>query len=276
MKILRSMKVLIVDDDKEIRDYLSEIIENMGHSVVAVSSGYEAIDHIRQHGVNLAYIDINMPGIDGLQTLNRMREIDPKVSAVMITGSDLERLEKNPLQKGVYVGLTKPFTEQQIREINDAYEKVKGPLEFVYNNPYTLNMEKVYGATILVADDEKSIIDVVTNALDSDGFHNIDTAFNGEEAIESFNEKKHDLIITDIVMPKVTGMEILRHVKAISNASQVIIITANANKDTAIAAVRLGAYDYMEKPFDLDTLQRITKLAIERKLLIDDRSNEFE
>jgi DNA-binding NtrC family response regulator len=263
------MKVLIVDDDKAIRDYLVEIIENMGHSVVAVSSGYEAIDHIRQHGVNLAYIDINMPGIDGLQTLTRMREIDPKMSAVMITGSDLDRLEKNPLQKGVYVGLTKPFTEQQIKEINDAYENIKGPMEFVYDNPYALNMEKVYGAKILVADDEKSIIDVIVNALDSEGFDNVDTVFNGEEAIEIFNKKLHDVVITDIVMPKVTGMEILRHVKAISKTTQVIIITANAHKDTAIAAVRLGAYDYIEKPFDLDTLQRITKMAIERKLLID-------
>jgi len=263
------MKVLIVDDDKVIRDYLIEIIENMGHSVIAVSNGYEAIDHIRQHGVNLAYIDINMPGIDGLQTLTRMRQIDPKVSAVMITGDDLERLEKGPLQKGVYVGLTKPFTEAQIKEINDAYENIKGPLEFVYDNPNALDREKMYGANILVADDEKNILDIIVNALDSDGFCNVDTVLNGEEAIESFNKKKHDLIITDIVMPKVTGMEILRHVKAISNSSQVIIITANANKDTAIAAVRLGAYDYIEKPFDLDTLQRITKMAIERKLLID-------
>jgi DNA-binding NtrC family response regulator len=263
------MKVLIVDDDRAIRDYLMEIIESMGHSVVAVSSGYEAIDHIRQHGVNLAYIDINMPGIDGLQTLIRMREIDPKVSGVMITGSELERLENSPLQKGVYVGLTKPFTESQIKEINEAYENIKGPLEFVYDNPFALNLEKVYGSAILVADDEKSILDIVVNALESYGFQNIDVAYNGEEAIEIFNKSKHDLIITDIVMPRVSGMEILRHVKAISNSSQVIIITGNANKDTAIAAVRLGAYDYLEKPFDLDTLQRITKMAIERKLLID-------
>ena len=266
------MKVLIVDDDKVIRDYLVEIIENMGHSVVAVSNGYEAIDHIREHGVNLAYIDINIPGIDGLQTLTRMREIDPKVSAVMITGNDIAQLEENQVQKGVYVGLTKPFTEEQIKEINDAYENIKGPLEFVYDNPYALDMEQVYGSSILVADDEKSILDIIVSALESEGFQNIDTVMNGEEAIDSFNKKQHDLVITDIVMPKVTGMEILRHVKAISNVSQVIIITANANKDTAIAAVRLGAYDYLEKPFDLDTLQRITKMAIERKLLIE-RSN---
>jgi DNA-binding NtrC family response regulator len=78
------------------------------------------------------------------------------------------------------------------------------------------------------------------------------------------------VVILDIMMPKRNGIEVLRHVKAVSPSSQVIIVTGNADKDSAIAAVKLGAYDYIEKPFELDAIVLTTKRAIEKKLLLDE------
>jgi DNA-binding NtrC family response regulator len=265
------MKILVVDDEPGIRKYLEEVLTELGHAVVTVPNGYDAVDYVREHDVNLAYIDVAMPGIDGFETLKKIREIDPKVPAVMISGNAVERMLNAPLKEGVYVCLRKPFTIEDIEEINKSFEVIKGPLEFIYENPHDLDTRKLYGANILVADDEKEILNMINECLNEEGFTHVDNAGDGEQAITKFNKKKHDLVIIDIVMPKMSGMEVLRHVKAVSANSQVVIITANASKDTAITAVKLGAYDYIEKPFELDALARIAKRAIEKKLLLDER-----
>ena len=265
------MKILVVDDEPEIRDYLKETLSWLGHTVVTVPNGYDAIDYVREYGVHLAYIDVAMPGIDGFETLKRIREIDPKIPAVMISGNAVEQMTNAPLKDGVYVCLKKPFTIEDIEEVNRSYEAIREPLEFIYENPHSLDMRRVYGAPILIADDERAIVGLIRECLEGEGFAGIDTAADGDEAIEKFNKVKHDLVIVDIMMPKRSGMEVLRHVRAVSSNSQVIVITANASKDSAIIAVRLGAYDYIEKPFDLDSLVRIVKRAIEKKLLLDEQ-----
>ena len=263
------MKILIVDDDPGVRKYLEEVMDKMGHSVVSFENGYDAIDYVKEHGVSLAYIDVTLPGIDGFQTLKKIREIDPKVSGVMISGDAVDDLLEAPVKDGVYINLTKSLTTEEIEEINRSYENIRGPLEFIYDNPYGFDTDKLTQAKILIADDEKEIINIISDCLVDDKYTSLDTASDGNKAISKFNEKMHDLVITDIVMPKKNGIDVLRHVKAVSPNSQVIIITANADKDSAITAVKLGAYDYIEKPFNLDALSRIVKHAVEKKLLLD-------
>src|SRR4030042_1978717 len=143
-----------------------------------------------------------MPGIDGYETLKKMRDIDPTISAVILSGNAVQRLSESTLKKGVYASVTKPITIEQLEEINKAYELVKGPIGFIYDNPYGLDMEKMKGAHILIADDEDEIVKIVTECLSGEGFTSLDTARDGQEAITKFNEVRHDLVIVDIVMPK--------------------------------------------------------------------------
>jgi DNA-binding NtrC family response regulator len=269
------MKILVVDDDPAIREYLEEVLNMMGHKVVSVKDGYDAIDYVKDHDINLAYIDVDMPGIDGFATLKKIREIDPKVSSVMISDDDVNKLKKPTSEEWIYVSLKKPFTIEQIEEINKAYEDIQNPLEVIYDNPFGLDAEKLFGAKVLIVDDKVGVVTVIKEYLEWEGFNNLDTAKDGEEAIKKFNKKKHDVVVADIVMPKKSGIEILRHVKAVSENSQVIIITANADKDSAITALKLGAYDYIEKPMmDLGILSRIVLRAVEKKLLLDKNSEK--
>jgi DNA-binding NtrC family response regulator len=264
------MKILVVDDEPAIRDYLKEALSDMGHEVETVPDGYSAIDYVRDHEVHLAYVDILMPGIDGYETLRRIREIEPKVSSVLISGNAVDKMLGTSIPKGVFVCLKKPITIEQLEEINRSFEVIRGPLEFIYENPYGLDERRIVESRILVVDDEAEIVNVITETLSGEGFTEIETAEDGNEAIEKFNSTKHDVVILDIMMPKRNGIEVLRHVKAVSPSSQVIIVTGNADKDSAIAAVKLGAYDYIEKPFELDAIVLTTKRAIEKKLLLDE------
>lgn len=79
---------------------------------------------------------------------------------------------------------------------------------------------------------------------------------SGEEAIEALEQKDFQVVVTDLVMPGIGGLDVLRHVKQVSPRTEVIVLTGNASVDTAVEAMRLGARDYMEKPANLPLLKQ--------------------
>ncbi len=120
-------------------------------------------------------------------------------------------------------------------------------------------------SSILVVDDDEAIRDAVVGYLAQDGFSNIDSACDGEEALDFFKRKSHHVVIADIAMPKLHGIDLLRQVKSLSPSSQVIIITGRSGKDSAIAALRLEAFDYFEKPFDFELLSQSVARALRKR-----------
>ena len=99
------------------------------------------------------------------------------------------------------------------------------------------------GKRILVVDDEESIRLVLSQVLSDDGFKVIE-AESGEAALELFQKQPFDLVISDIVMPGINGIELLAKIKELNSDAQVIIMTSYASLDTAVSALRSGAYDY--------------------------------
>ncbi len=115
---------------------------------------------------------------------------------------------------------------------------------------------------ILVADDEVSIRNLVGGLLEDDG-HTVTLAENGEDALEKFNVDWHEIVFSDIRMPKMTGIELLAEVKKINESTQFVIMTSHASIDNSIAALKQGAFDYIIKPFeDLDIIIDTANRAI--------------
>lgn len=119
---------------------------------------------------------------------------------------------------------------------------------------------------ILVVDDEQSLRDVLSIMLKRAGYA-VTSARDGEEAIELLNREIFDLVITDLRMPKIDGMEVLKAVKSASPETVVLIITAFATADSAVEAMKQGAYDYLTKPFQVDEVQLIIRNALEKRRL---------
>ena len=129
---------------------------------------------------------------------------------------------------------------------------------------------------ILVVDDEESLLAVLSQVLERDGF-NITTAKSGEEAWEIFQQTPFPLVITDIVMQGMTGIELLEKIKQIRSDAQVIIMTSYASLDTAVTAMRAGAYDYLFKPFeDLTVITAVAGRAAEKIRLIAENKSLVE
>lgn len=119
--------------------------------------------------------------------------------------------------------------------------------------------------TIMIADDELSIREAVILLLESD--YNVISVESGEEAIEKVNSTKIDVILLDIIMKEMDGIEALKRIKEIDPAIEVIMITATRTVETAVQAIKLGAYEYVTKPFDKDKITTIVKRALEKKEL---------
>ena len=120
---------------------------------------------------------------------------------------------------------------------------------------------------ILVVDDEDTVRSVLHQVLTEDGY-NVEAASSGEHALAMMEKKSFSLVISDIKMPGITGLELLKKIKARYGETQVIIITSHASLDSAIEAIRLGAYDYLFKPFeDLDLVSTAARRALEKVTL---------
>ncbi len=117
---------------------------------------------------------------------------------------------------------------------------------------------------ILIVDDEERVLQSITGVLEDEGFR-IATARSGGEAVEVFQREAPDVTLLDIWMPGMDGIEVLRRLKAISPDCQVIMISGHATISTAMAAVKLGAFDFIEKPLSLDVLLMTIRRATDHQ-----------
>ncbi len=125
---------------------------------------------------------------------------------------------------------------------------------------------------IVVVDDDSSVRRVLKMQLEEAGYE-VALAVDGEEAREIIDERRPKLVITDLRMPSSGGLDLLRHIREGLQETTVIIITAFASVDTAVAAMKAGAYDYISKPIDYDALVLAVHRAMERQSLLEEVRN---
>ncbi len=130
---------------------------------------------------------------------------------------------------------------------------------------------------ILLVDDEETILFGLGNELAKEGYQ-VDTVSNGESAIEKLKSKSYDLTITDLVMDNLGGMDVLKNAKEIDSDSMVILLTAHGNLPSAIQAMRLGAFDFIEKPCEKESLLKKVKVALDQldlKRQVEEKAKEL-
>ncbi len=122
-------------------------------------------------------------------------------------------------------------------------------------------------AKILVIDDQRSIRNTLKDILEYEN-HSVDLAEDGEQGLEQFKAEKYDVILCDIKMPNMDGMEVLDKLHEINPDAPIIMISGHGNIDTAVDAIKKGAYDFIEKPLDLNRMLVTIRNAIEKKDLV--------
>jgi DNA-binding NtrC family response regulator len=116
---------------------------------------------------------------------------------------------------------------------------------------------------ILIVDDEKDVADILRDCISAEE-RSIDVCYDGLDGIDHIQKNSYDLVIVDLVMPKVGGLDVLKYAKVANPDVLVIIITGYASLETAIMAVKEGAYDYIRKPCKLDEIKIVVDNAIDK------------
>ena len=117
-----SINVLVVDDEEIMRNLFYDILKDEGYNVTTMSNGQEAGDMAREQFFDIAFLDVHMPIMDGIKTLNLFREITPKTAVVMMDSMP-EFVEEDPRKKGAVACIKKPFN---IDEIKDIVDRIRG------------------------------------------------------------------------------------------------------------------------------------------------------
>ncbi len=124
-------------------------------------------------------------------------------------------------------------------------------------------------ASVLIIDDERAIRKTLSEILSYEGYK-IDEASDGEEGLKLFSSKTYDVVLCDIKMPKMDGLEFLEKAKEINADVPIIVISGHGNIDTAVEAVKKGAFDYVSKPPDLNRLLITLRNALDKQVLVSE------
>ena len=125
---------------------------------------------------------------------------------------------------------------------------------------------------ILVVDDEPMMSDSLRQHLVDEGY-SVDTAASGAEAIDLFDGGAHHLVICDLQLPDMDGLTLLRHMKDAKPNTEVIVVTGYGSVQTAVEAIKAGAFYFVEKPFDFEELLPLAEKALERRQLMAETEN---
>lgn len=235
-------KVLVVDDELPMREMLYDLLSRKGYKVVIAPGGQEAIEMTRRENPDLVLLDINMPKLNGIESLKKIRKFDNKTKIIMLTSMEDIESERQARLAGASGFLRKSLGISLIsKAVNDV----------LVEKPELDDEEK---KKILVVDDDPQICTLLKDFLNKKGYNPI-TANNGEEALEKLRKEKPVIVLLDMVMPGMDGLMTLKRIKEIDERIGIIMTTGIKDKHIAELALELGAYDYVIKPFDLDYLE---------------------
>ncbi len=114
-------KILVVDDQKGIRLTLSAIMAHQGYDVTEVENGYQAIEAVTNNSFDVVFLDIKMPGINGVQSFREIKKISPQSAVVMMTGFSVEDLVREALDEGARTVLYKPFQVERVLSLVESF-----------------------------------------------------------------------------------------------------------------------------------------------------------
>ena len=248
--ILERPLILVVDDRVEDRETLRDILTDRNYRAFVAKDGYEAIDIVRRSDFDVILLDIRMPGMDGMEVLEVVKEIKPDIGVVMMTGYSSEGLAGKSLKKGAYTCLYKPFLDMEklLRVIEEVQEQRKG---------VDSSWQRV---RVLLVDGEPAHKETISNILAEEGYRIIPVN-NGSEALKRAEESFFNVALIDLELSDMSGLELATKLKEMSRKTCVIMMSRFSALDleTLEEPTKEAIFDYLIEPIDPAQLKRLIK-----------------
>ncbi|TAH27470.1 MAG: response regulator [Cytophagales bacterium] len=251
---LKNKKILVVDDNKTNRNILKYQLSNWEINVSLAESGKEGIELFKSNTFDLVISDMQMPEMDGSEFTSTIKQINSNIPVILFTSMG----DYIPNKELFCAILSKPLKQQQLLDTITNELKLSNKISVQKKsneNPLAETALK-YPLTILIAEDNPINQKLATTVLSKMGY-TADVANNGLEALKALENKKYDLILMDVLMPEMDGMEATAKIKSMEefkNTPIIVAMTANALEGDKEKCLLAGMDDYMSKPFKMDDL----------------------
>ena len=256
-------RILIVDDNQTNLTILKTQLELWKLAVVEAASGAVALEIFKtDQDFSLVITDMQMPDMDGIMLTKSLKEIKSTIPVILLSSVGDESRSKFP---ELFVSLlTKPVKQTQLFKIIQLQlkEKDKEVVQVIEEKPKTV-LNEDFAITnplqILLAEDNLINQKLAIRILNKLGY-NPDLANNGKEAVDMLNLKGYDLILMDVLMPEMDGLEATRTIRSgTSHQPQIVAMTANAMPEDREACLNAGMDDYITKPIKFEILMDVLK-----------------
>ena len=285
-------RILVVDDEPQNLELMEAILQDAGYEVFPAAGGEEALALAHEKRPDVIILDLMMPGLSGFEVCARVK-MDPQTGGIpvlFVTALNQIADKERALAVGGDDFLTKPVQCAELLARVEALLKVRHlnrdldralaylqELEMARHAPQVQeggqgSRPSIGAPVILVVDDEPLIRQMFCDILHGAGYIT-HAAENGPQAVEIARKETIDVVLLDIMMPGMSGLDVLAKLGELTPNSPVIIATASPTSDNAIAALRLGAFDFIVKGFKSEVMISTMARAVERRrLMVRDRA----
>jgi DNA-binding NtrC family response regulator len=302
---MSKIRVLLVDDEVDYVQTLAERLDIRDVGSRVALSGEEALEMLEEgeEEPDVMVLDLRMPGIDGMQVLERVKRDHPQIQVIILTGHGSEMEEKEARRLGAFEYLSKPAdTARLIETVRGAWRKrLEAAVEFLRDSKEgfdksmaaaalaeageadmargmlngeaaeeddeadeveSAGTEEGIGALkVLLVDDEEDYVRTMAERMEMREFGS-EVALDGSEALRILEEDEvPDVMVLDLRMPGMGGLEVLERVKRDFPGLEVIILTGHGSEEEKREAQRLGAFAYLQKPVDFNALMGVVAQA---------------
>ncbi len=234
--------VLVVDDNEDLLETFSLILKRRGFNVETAANGALAVDKFRAGHFDVTLMDIVMPEMNGVEAFQRIREMNPGATVILMTAYSDQELIRTALDEGAHRVVNKPIRIDQLIE---------------------LIKEVASSRFILVVDDDPDICETLTRAFVAQGYRAL-AAGSGEEAVKISRDKACEMAFVDVKLPKMDGLETYLRLKEINPDIMTVMMTGYRDevKDALDKAQAAAAITCLYKPFNpLQAVDLVSKIS---------------
>jgi CheY-like chemotaxis protein len=246
-----TIKLLVADDSRTVQRFFKDVVDTapMPIELITADTGLECMMLLEQGGIDVAFIDVHMPEMSGMEAVGRARFKGNKTFITLMSSKSDPRRLKVARQIRAYEYLVKPFTAADILAILKTFQSISRRTR------------------TLIVDDSRTIRHVIMRVLKRSVFNlAIEEASSGERALKLFAEGSYDLVFLDYNMPGLDGLNTLDGIRAKDPNTKIIMISAEHNDVHVRDAMDHGAMSFLHKPFFAIDVNRTLHAAFGLKL----------
>jgi DNA-binding NtrC family response regulator len=244
--------LLMVDDEEEFLMSSAKALSRRGFEVDVAPNGVTALEMIELNDYDVVILDVKMPDIDGIEVFRQIRQTQPYLPVILLTGHSSLEDAFQASKDGIADYLSKPIEiEELTRVIRETVVQAKWhkkPDETVDSAEEQSELVRV-----MLIDDEVEFLESMQRVLQRRNLEVI-TADGGEKGLDLLQESLVDVVVLDLKMPGMDGLEVLRRIKSGFPSVEVIILTGHPSVETAMEVINLGANEYLKKPPEIREL----------------------